>query len=143
MDNLITLAAPQARFPAALQTIATAATVVGAVVSLGCMFWVGQRNRSFVLVALFAVWVLSPYLGLLWARRSVAWSTYAAQAMVCGLIFIVAIGSPVFYGLAAFGRPWSRPAFPFLAAPLAAWFLTGLVLLVVRLSFGGRTVRRS
>ena len=142
MDNLITFAAPQARFPAALQSIANAAMIVGAAVSLGCMFWVGQHNHSLLLVALFTAWVGSPFLGLLWARRLVAWSPYGAKAMVYGLIFLVAIGSPIFYGLAAFGLHWSKPALPFLAAPLTAWLLTGMVLFVVRLCFGGRAVRR-
>lgn len=142
MNNLLTFASPQPRFPAALQPIANAAMIVGAAVSLGCMFWVGQHNRSLLLVALFTFWVASPFLGLLWARRSVAWSSYAAQAMVYGLIFLVAVGSPVFYGLAAFGVHWSKPALPFLAAPLTAWLLTGMVLFVVRLCFGGRSFRR-
>lgn len=143
MNNLITFASPHARFPAALQPIANAAMIVGAAISLGCTFWVGQHNRSVVLVALFTAWVASPFLGLLWARRVVAWSGYAARAMVYGLIFLVAIGSPVFYGLSAFGMHWSRPALPFLAAPMAAWLLTAMVLMVVRLCFGGRAVRRN
>ncbi len=142
MNNLIAFASPQTRLPAVVHTFSNAAMMVGAAVSLGCMFWTGQHNRSAILVALFTVWVASPYVGLILARRSVRWSSYAAQAMVYGLIFLVAIGSPVFYGSAAFGLHWSKPALPFLAAPLTAWLLTGLVLIVVRLCYGGRAVRR-
>lgn len=138
MSNVVSIAAPQSRFPSYIPALARAATIVSAIVSLGCMFWVGQHNRSIVLVTLFAVWVLSPFIGLLWARRFAYWYQYAAQAMIYGLVFLVSIGSAIFYAIAAFGPHWRYPALPFLAAPLASWLLIGMVLLVVKLSFGGR-----
>lgn len=138
MGNLITFAAPGSRFPSFLPALAKIATLTCAVISLACMFRVGQHNRSGLLVALFTVWVASPFAALLWARRFAYWYTYAAQAMTYGLIFLVSIGSAVFYGFAAFGGHWPKPALPFLAAPLLSWFLIALVLLVIRLSFGGR-----
>ena len=141
MSNLITLAAPDSRFPAFLPALSKFAAFAGAAVSLACMFWVGRHNRSFVLVALFTVWVLSPFLGLLWARRFAYWYKFAAQAMVYALLFLVVIGSAVFYPVAAFGPHWAHPALPFLAAPLLSWFLILSVLLVIRLAFGGSSPR--
>ncbi|MFP5234744.1 MAG: hypothetical protein ACLGSD_02485 [Acidobacteriota bacterium] len=138
MSNVVSIAAPQSRFPSYIPALAKAATVLSAIVSLGCTFWVGQHNRSVLLAALFALWVLSPFAGLLWARRFAYWYQFAAQAMVYGLIFLVSIGSAVFYLAAAFGPRWKHPALPFLAGPLVSWLLIGLVLVVVRLSFGRR-----
>lgn len=141
MSNVVSIAAPQSRFPSYIPALARVATIVSAIVSLGCMFWVGQHNRSIVLVTLFALWVLSPFIGLLWTRRFAYWYQYAAQAMIYGLIFLVSIGSAIFYAIAAFGPRWHHPALPFLAAPLLSWLLIGMVLLVVKLSFGGRFER--
>lgn len=142
MSNVVSIAAPQSRFPSYIPALARAATIVSAIVSLGCMFWVGQHNRSIFLVTLFALWVLSPFIGLLWARRFAYWYQYAAQAMIYGLIFLVSVGSAIFYAVAAFGPRWSHPALPFLATPLLSWFLIAMVLLVIKLSFGGRFEKR-
>lgn len=141
MSNVVSIAAPQSRFPSYIPALAKAATIASAIVSLGCTFWVGQHNRSVMLAMLFAVWVLSPFLGLLWARRFAYWYQFAAQAMVYGLIFVVSIGSAAFYLAAAFGPRWRHPALPFLAGPLVSWLLIAMVLIVVKLSFGGRFAR--
>lgn len=138
MGDLMTLAAPGSRVPPFLPALAKIATLAGALVSLACMFWAGQHNRSVLLAALFTVWVASPFAALLWARRFAYWYTYAAQAMIYALVFLVSVGSAAFYVTAAFGPHWSKPALPFLAAPLLSWFVIALVVLVIRLSFGGR-----
>lgn len=142
MSNVVSIAAPQSRFPSYIPALAKAATILCAVISLGCTFWEGQHNHSALLMGLFLVWVLSPFVGLLWARRFAYWYQYAAQAMVYGLIFLLSIGSAVFYAAAAFGPRWRHPALPFLAGPLVSWLLIGLVLVVVKLCFGGRFARQ-
>ena len=55
MSNVVSIAAPQSRFPSYIPALARVATLLSAVVSLGCMFWVGQHNHSAILVALFAL----------------------------------------------------------------------------------------
>jgi hypothetical protein len=141
MSNVVSIAAPQSRFPSYIPALAKGAAIVGAAISTGCTFWAGQHNHSVLLVGLFLLWVLSPFLGLLWARRFAYWYQFAAQAMIYGLIFLVSIGSAVFYLAAAFGPRWRHAALPFLTAPLVSWLLIGLVLVVVRLCFGGRFAR--
>lgn len=141
MNNLITLAAPNSRVPAFLPALAKFATLGGAIVSLICTFMVGQHNRSIVLVGLFVAWVLSPFLGLIWARRFAYWYSFAAQAMIYALIFLVGLASTALYAYAAFGPRWSHPAQMFLAVPLISWFLIGSVVLVVWLSLGERSRR--
>src|SRR5258705_10532634 len=50
-----------------LHAVALSAVVVGAMVSVGLMLWVGHRNPSRILLALFVIWVLSPFMALLLA----------------------------------------------------------------------------
>lgn len=47
------------------QRLAMLICTAGAGASLGLMYKVGHRNPSFVLILLFTIWVLSPFVGLL------------------------------------------------------------------------------
>ena len=52
------------RFLALLHAVALAAVVAAAGGSVGLMLWVGRHNPSSVLLLLFALWVVSPFMGL-------------------------------------------------------------------------------
>lgn len=51
-----------------LRAVALIAALAGAAGSFGLMLRVGRRNPSLILLALFTVWVLSPFVALLWAN---------------------------------------------------------------------------
>jgi len=120
--------------------------VVGATASIGLMLHVGRRNPSRTLLVLFAVWVLSPFVGLaLAAGGSPRWLV-AAREKVHVVMLIVVLGSLAIYGQVAFGPPRPRPAFAFLVVPLASW---GLIVTTLGMAAagkpsdrGGRTTRR-
>src|SRR5712691_218042 len=58
-----------------LRAVARIAVVAGPVGSVGLMLWVGHRNPSRVLLALFVIWDLSPFVALVLADIvSTRWS---------------------------------------------------------------------
>jgi hypothetical protein len=110
----------------------------GALGSAGLTLMVGRRNSSVGLIAMFVVWVLSPFVGLWWARRaSVRWSNMT-NALLYRLIPIVALGSLVVYARVVLGPLMVRPAMPFLMVPLVSWVLIVGVLPAAACVFGRR-----
>ena len=110
-----------------LRATALFATLVGAAGSFGFMLYTGRRNESIVLLVLFAVWVLAPFVGLLLAfaiskRRSVP-----TPAMIYWLMLILSSASLAVYGYVALGPPRAQPAFAFLVVPPASWLLIAIV----------------
>lgn len=57
---------------------------IGAITSLALMLHAGHRQRSIILVLLFAAWVLSPFFGLVYAHlSSKRWFTICPRSVVC------------------------------------------------------------
>jgi hypothetical protein len=97
-----------------VQRVAAIIAVAGAVCSLVLMLRVGHRNNSLLLMTLFAIWVLSPFVALLVASLALKRSPLI-------LSLILALGSLIVYGDVAFGPPWAKPASAFLLVPLVSW----------------------
>jgi hypothetical protein len=97
------------------------AIVLGATGSVGLTMYVG--HSGFILMAMFFLWVLSPFaaLGCIdlvsrgWAVR--------LQAKTRSLAIVLAPISLAVYGRIAFGPRHAQPAFAFLVVPLASWIL--------------------
>jgi hypothetical protein len=105
----------------------------GAGGSLGLMLWVGRRNNSLILLALFAIWVLSPFVALLIANvASKSWATIT-RATLYSLTLVLTLGSLAVYGNAAFGPPRDKPAAVFLITPIASWLLIAILLAIAML----------
>jgi hypothetical protein len=116
-----------------LQTLATAVAGAGAVGSVGLMLWVGRRNSSLVLMILFAIWVLSPFIALLWANRvSRRWPAFTRKALY-GLMLILPLVSLAIYGSVAIWPPSSTSAFMFVVLPPCSWLLIGIVIPIAAL----------
>lgn len=58
---------PDGGFFGSLRKVALIAVVAGAAVSVGLILWIGHRNPSRVLLGLFVIWDLSPFVGLVLA----------------------------------------------------------------------------
>ena len=112
-----------------LRVLAFAIAFAGAVGSLYFMFKVGHENNSFILVALFTVWVLSPFVALfIFNKISIRWSV-TARAYIYWLMIVLAISSLVAYS-GALIPPGTKPAFIFLVTPLSSWVLIVIVFLI-------------
>ena len=111
------------RFLVLLHAVALAAVVAAAGGSVGLMLWVGRHNPSSVLLVLFALWVVSPFMGLqLVDMFSKRWSV-RTQATLHSVTLALALGSLAIYWYVALRPPTPTPAFVFLVVPLASWLL--------------------
>jgi hypothetical protein len=112
-----------------LRAAALTLTVLGAVGSVALMLYVGRRNPSIVLLAMFVVWVLGPYVVMLRAYAIASGWPELTRTTLYALMLIIPIGTNVIYGRVAW-YPHAQPAFYFLVIPVASLLLLGSALLM-------------
>lgn len=104
------------------------AIVVGGVGSVTLTLYTGRRNPSALLMALFAIWVLVPFVALAAAdAMSTHWAALT-RTVLYALMFVIAIDTLGIYGYVAFGPPRPQPAFSFLVVPPASLLLIAILL---------------
>jgi hypothetical protein len=118
------------------RTTALVMILIGSVGSIGFTLRAGGNNRSILLVALFVIWVFSPFIALLVANiASKRWTDYA-RVVFFVLVIILTFGALASYsGILAL--PGAKPAFRFLVTPLISWIL---IIIVIFLSRRGNRV---
>ena len=127
---------PEARFLSVLRAAALIALLVGAVGSVGLMLRAGHRNPSRLLLVLFALWVLSPFIALVLANMiSKRWSVLT-RATLYTVMLILTVGSLAIYGDVALGPPRTKAAFVFVVVPPASWLLIAIVVPIAALISG-------
>ena len=132
---------PEARFLSVLRAAALIALLVGAVGSVGLMLRAGHRNPSRLLLVLFALWVLSPFIALVLANMvSKRWSVLT-RATLYTVMLVLTVGSLAIYGDVALGPPRTKAAFVFVVVPPASWLLIAIVVPIAAL-ISGRPSRR-
>ena len=126
---------PDGGFLGLLRAVALTAVVAGALGSVGLMLWVGHRNPSRLLILLFVIWDLSPFVGLVLADIvSKRWSVLT-RATLYGVMLILTLGSLALYGDVVW-RPRPQPAFMFLVVPLGSWLVMTIVVPIAALVSG-------
>ena len=101
--------------------IGITALTVGAAGSVALVFYAGRVNSPGILLLLFALWVLSPFVALGAAgKASLRWPQRAHQ-LVKALIVVAPVTSLAVYGRAAI-QPMGRPVTAvFLMVPAVTW----------------------
>jgi hypothetical protein len=124
-----------------LHTLALIGLVAGAVGSVGFMFGIGHRNPSRLLLLLFLIWDISPFVGAVIVDMvSKRWPAIP-RATFYGVMIIFSLGSLALYGDVVL-RPRPQPAFMFLVVPAGSWLLMIIVVPIAAL-VSGRLSRRS
>jgi hypothetical protein len=115
--------------------VSLVAVASGAVGSVGLMLRAGQRTPRLLLVA-FTLWVLSPFVALLWANLAAPRWSAVTRAALYGVTLAVSLGSWAAYGELVVIRPPGSPnAFLFVAVPPASWvFITAVVAMAALVS---------
>ena len=118
---------PASGFLGLLRAVALIAVVAGAVGSLGLMLRAGQRTPRLLLVV-FVIWVLSPFVSLAWANAvSKRWSVLTRATLYC-VTLVITLGSLAIYGeLVVVKPPGSANAFLFVVVPPGSWLLLAIV----------------
>jgi membrane-associated HD superfamily phosphohydrolase len=114
---------PQSGFLGALRVVALIAVVAGAGGSLSFMFLTGRHNPSRVLMLLFTLWVLSPFVAVVFASAVSRRASVMTQATYYAVMLVLTLASLAIYGEVALGPPRAKPAYAFLVVPLASWLL--------------------
>ncbi len=105
-------------------------TVGGAAEAAGLTLYAGRQNSSHLLMALFLIWVLSPFVALAWACAvSNRWAPRTRSALAILTLVVTAVTLAI-YARVAFGPPVAKTAFAFLVVPLASWVLSAAVALL-------------
>jgi hypothetical protein len=141
MNSKVGRGRPEGEFLGLLRAAALIAVPAAAGASIGLMLRVGHRNNSRVLLVLFGIWVLSPFMALVWANViSKRWPALT-RATLYSVMLVLTLGSLAIYGDVAFGPPMAKPASVFLVVPLASWLLI-VIVLPIAASVSGRLSRR-
>jgi predicted dienelactone hydrolase len=124
------------RLLARLHTSALVAVQVGAAGSVGLMLWEGRQNDSRILLTLFALWVLSPFVALALACvASRRWSA-VSRATLHGVILVFTLATLAIYGNAVLGPSRAKPVLMFITVPPVTWLLIAIVVPVAALISG-------
>lgn len=108
-----------------LRLTALIALVIGAVGSIG--LWIrAAHHPPPLIIVLFVVWVLSPFvvlgIGHVIAKR---WAP-STQAALYWVTLLVTVTSIVIYADDAFGHRTAHPAFVYVAVPPASWLVSAV-----------------
>ena len=110
-----------------LKAAALGAVVAGGAGSLGLMFYVARRQPSILLMTLFTVWVVYPFVAFLCANVvSKEWPVLTRAALYVMMI-VVSAGSLIIYGNVALQSRPAKAASMFLVVPPVSGLLTAIV----------------
>ncbi len=137
----VNLGRPESGLLGLLRATALIAVLAGAVGSVGLMLHAGRRNDSRILLVLFALWVLSPFMALVLANVvSKRWLVHT-RATLYSVMLVLTLGSLAIYGVVALGPPKPKTAFVFVVVPPASWLLIAIVVPTAALISGRRSSR--
>jgi hypothetical protein len=127
MGSKVCPTTPESTFLGRLRATARIAVVAGAGGSVALTVYAGRHNDSRLLVALFVIWVLSPFMALLLASLvSRRWPVLTQTTLYIAML-VVTVGSLAIYGAQAFRLPRPQAAFVFVVVPPASWLLIAVV----------------
>jgi len=119
-----------------LRLVALIVSVAGALGSLSLTLWFGRRNPSYILPALFAIWVLSPFVAMVLACTvSKRWSIITRASLYCVTLVLTLVSLSIYFYF-VFWPPESTPAAVFLLVPLASWLFMMIVVPIAALVSG-------
>ena len=114
---------------------ALVAAAVGGAGSVAYLLQAGSRNSSLILlVVLFSLWVLSPFIALVWAILRAERFTETVRSTLYGLTIVIALASLAIYGRVIDLKPDDSPnTFLFVAVPPVSWVCIVIVMSIAAL----------
>jgi hypothetical protein len=101
--------------------------LAGALGSIGLTFQAGRNNHSILLMMLFGIWVLSPFMGLAVAYfLSNRWSVLTRNILY--LLAMVLTGVSILIYSGVWNPSGMKHAFAFLIFPLLSWIILAVVI---------------
>lgn len=122
-----------------LRAAALIAVLAGAVGSVGFLLRGTNRNPSQLLVVLLAIWVVSPFVVLLWASIVSKRWLVLTRVTLYGVMLVVTFSSLAIYEADALWPRTSQAAFVFIIVPPASWLFSAIVVPIVAFISGRRS----
>ena len=133
MTSEVSRGRPEGGFLGLLRAAALIAVLAGTAGSVGLMLHAGRHNDSQILLVLFALWVLSPFMALVWANVvSKRWLVHT-RATLYSVMLVLTLGSLAIYATVALGPPRAKAAFVFVVVPPASWLLIAIAVSIAAL----------
>ena len=140
MTSKVSRGRPEGGFLGRLRAAALIAVLVGAGGSVGLMLRAGHRSPRLLLV-LFAIWVLSPFMALVLANVVLKRWSVLTRATLYSVTLVLTLGSLAIYGDDALRHRRAQAAFVFVVVPLVSWLLIAIVVPIAAF-ISGRLSRR-
>jgi len=141
MTSKQNISSTESKYHRLLRTTALISVWAGAGGSFGLMLYAGRNNDYLVLMILFTVWVLAPFIALIFANLAYKrWSVLARTALY-RVMLVIALGSLAIYIEDALGPQGARGAFVFVAVPLGSLLLIAIVFAIAALMSRRRSRR--
>lgn len=121
-----------------LRKAALIAVAVGAAGSVGSTLRACRHNHSRILIVLFVLWVLSPFVALVWAYGASNRWPISIRRTLYGVVLVITAGSLALYGEVAFGPPRAQTASVFVVVPPASWLLIAMAIAISTLLRRGK-----
>ncbi len=118
-----------------LRTVALIAAAVGGAGSVNFLLQAGRRNSSLILLMVgFSIWVLSPFIVLVWAILRSERFTETVRSTLYGLTIALALASLAIYSRVIDLKPAGSPnTFLFVAGAPVSWIIIAIVMSVAAL----------
>ena len=114
-----------------MRTVALVVLLLGVVGSFSLVLYNGRNNKSILLIALFVVWVLSPFIGLFITDKvSKSW-IYITRKTLYIIMLILTVASLLSYS-GVLSPAGTKTAFVFLVTPLISWVVISIFILITR-----------
>jgi hypothetical protein len=105
--------------------------IVGAIISLYFMFNAGRNQPSVLLIILFTLWVLSPFVGLLLLNNiSKRWIVSVRETLYWLAIIMTILSVASYSG--TFNPFQTKAAFMFLVIPFVSWVIIAISFFIAR-----------
>lgn len=130
MSSAVSQERPDGGLLRLMRTASLIAISVGAVGSAGLTLYAGRHNSSQILVVIFVLWVLSPFMALVWANVASKGWTALTRATLYISTLVLTLGTLAIYGYVALGHPRPKTAFAFLVVPPSSLLLIAIAVAV-------------
>ena len=112
------------------------ALLIGAAGSVALMLIAGRHNNSRLLLAMFTVWVISPYVAL--AAVNIRSRSTSIRRAIRILTLVITVAALAVYALIAFGPPRQKTAPAFVIVPPVSVLLLAFVVGAAALTSASR-----
>ena len=140
MSSKVSRGRPEGGFLGRLRAVALIAVLAGAAGSIGLWFHASQ-HPPLLIVALFVIWVLSPFVALVLAHVVSKRRSVLTRATLHSVMLVVTLGSLAIYGYDALRPRKAQAAFWYVLVPPASWLLIAIVVPIAAF-ISGRLSRR-